>query len=404
MNDIAFNKITVARIKLEKDFPFFSYLALHLRFKEVKPEECLTIGVSPNCKCVYNPEFINKLTYEETMAVLSHEILHVALEHLASMPYVKFPQVANIAMDLVINDMLITNNLNLPKEGIIPYNHTFEFKEDNIKITDINKRGWREIYIMLENKIKKDMKKMGFDIHSFGKPGEEASGDKAGENVEGKLDGTPEDGWPATLSRAYTHAKMQGKEPAGVDRFIQELCYPKINWKQMLQKFIIRELPYDFSYMRPSRRALASGIYLPACIKENLDIVVAADTSGSIGQEELMEYASEVYGVIKAYENVTLTLVCCDAEITNTQVIATEEDLSKINFKGGGGTDFRPVFDWMKKEKPNAKVLIYFTDGYGEFPEDIPNLKMLWCVSEGGLDLDKIPFGETVSLERRDRK
>ncbi len=402
MDQDAFRKLTVARIKLEKENPFFSFLALHLKLKEVKVEECLTMGITSSGKCVYNAEFVNKLTYEEAQGVLSHEILHVALEHLSSMPHVKFPEVANIAMDLVINDMLITNNLQLPKEGLLPTNHKYEFKADNTTITEIDRKSWREIYSMLENKVKQDMKKSGFDVHNFDKPGYgEVGKDKSA--LAGKLS-DEEKSWSQILSDAYTYGKMQGKAPAGLDRFIDELCYPKINWRQMLQKFIIKELPYDFSYMRPSRRALASGIYLPACVKENLEIVVAVDTSGSIGKEELIEYTSEVFGVIKAYENVRMTLVCCDARVTTTKEITLIEDIKEINFRGGGGTDFKPVFEWMKKEKPNAKVLIFFTDGYGDFPEEVPNLKMLWCVSEGGLDLDKIPFGEAVRLDRRDKK
>lgn len=405
MSQLAKDKIIKARVALQKTHPFFSYVALHLTM--IETEEIPTMGVDNRGNCYFNSKFVEGMSQEEVKGVVCHEIMHVVLDHLKNLKG-RQPQVANIAQDLCINDIVSNNGLSLPKEGLIPSNHSYTIPGLNKTIKDINKKVWEMIYEELEKMLPKKPQGMdGFDIHiRLGKDGGDGKGDDKdgeGKSIKGCAGSPDKNGedlpWKAIVNEAYAYAKMQGKSPSGVDRLIDELNYPKLNWRELLCKFIIKEIPYDFNYMRPSRKSASTGVYLPSVHRENMEIAVGIDTSGSISPDDLRDSLSEVLGVIRAYDNVKLTVLSCDAEVHTIGVVENEMDIANLNLKGGGGTDFRPVFTWLEENAPMTKLLIFFTDGYGDFPEDT-RIKTLWCISKGGLELDKIPFGERVQLDK----
>lgn len=409
MNQDAKDKIIKARVALQKTHPFFSYLALHLAPIEVEDAKVLaTMAVDKRGNMWYNAEFVNKMDQDEVKGVVCHEVMHVALEHLRGLKG-KDAMVCNVAMDIVVNDLILENGLKLPKEGLIPNNHEIMIN-GNIKVKDINKKCWEIIYAELEKKLPKKPKGSGgygWDEHKRegdGEPGEgDGEGDKEGEKLGGAVNDKDFDA-KQTVNEAYAYAKLQGKAPAGMDRYIEELSYPKLDWKSMLRKFIVREIPYNFSYSRPSKRSIACGIFMPSVTKESLEIGVAVDTSGSMSPDDLKMCVSEVLGIIRAYDNVKLTVLSCDAEVHTVAEVNCEEDIAALKLEGGGGTDFRPVFNWIGDNKPAMKLLVFFTDGFGEFPKDAPSTKVLWCVSKGGMELEKIPFGEAVNIDMTERE
>jgi len=401
MNQEAKDKIIKARVGLQKTHPFFSYLALHLEPIACDPTnktgpQVPTMGVDNRGNMYYNPDFVNKMTQEEVKGVVCHEVMHVALEHLKGLKS-KDVKVSNVAQDIVINDIILENQLQLPKEGLLPQNHEITIN-GNIKIQKIDKKPWEQIYHELEKKLPKE-KVYGFDEHIRDKDGDGKDDPKDGKGA-GAGDGKD---WKQIINEGYAYAKLQGKTPAGLDRYVDELNYPKLNWREMLQKFIVREIPYDFCYTRPSKRSLACGVFMPSVTRESLEIGVALDTSGSMSPKDLKECLSETVGIVKAYSNVKLTVVTCDAEVHTVGEVTCEEDVANLEIKGGGGTDFIPVFKWVEENKPAMRLLIFFTDGFGSFPADAPQVRTLWCITQGGMELDKIPFGEKVNLDFRDK-
>ncbi len=396
----AMDRIIKAKVTLLMTNPFFSFLTFKLTVKE--DPKCPTMGVDRLGNMFFNSDFVTSLTDQELIGVICHEVMHVALMHLNFLGS-RNPTIANIAQDIVINDILIENHFYLPKGGIIPTNHEVSIPggKKPIIIKEINRKGWQQIYNELISQLPPDQKNPGFDVHIYGSdPGSE-EGKK--EEAQAEKMGMTEQDLQQALNEAYAHAKMQGHAPCGLDRLIEELNYPTLPWRQMLQKFIIRELPFDFSFMRPSRKSVATGVYMPSVTREQLEIAIGVDTSGSMSTDDLKECVSEVMGILKAYDNVTLNILACDTEVHVAENIKSEEDLAKFNWKGGGGTDFIPVFKWIEENKPMTKLLIFFTDGYGDFPEST-QLHTLWCITDGGLELDKIPFGEKVRLEPFNRK
>ena len=418
-----------ARVQLQTQNPFFSYVCMHLTLRE--DERISTMGVDKYGNCYYNSKFVLSLVdksradVEKVKGVLCHEIMHVILEHLKRLSG-RDHEISNIAQDLVVNDMLMTNHFDLPTEGLLPQNHCMKITDGGKvigEIKNINKKVWEEVYDELMKLGKKIAKKYGFgdehirDPREGDQPGQEGEG-KEGQGKQIKIskgegkgeekdkgedpnkgETEKEKNWKEIVNEAYTYAKMQGKCPAGMDRYIDELNAPKLNWRQLLQKFIVQQIPYDFTYSRPSKKSIVTGIYMPSLTRESLEIAIAVDTSGSMSDVDLQDCLSEVIGIVSAYENVDLTVLACDADVHSASQVQTITDVQSIKLQGGGGTDFRPVFKWLEENKPNLKLLVFFTDGYGDFPES-SSVRTLWILSNSGMDISDIPFGDAVKIEK----
>ncbi|RLC34822.1 MAG: hypothetical protein DRZ76_01815 [Candidatus Nealsonbacteria bacterium] len=393
MNQEVRDLLISTRVKMQKSLPFFSYLSMYLKFEE--DSKVPTLCVNSEGVLKYNPKFIKTLSRSEVTGVLCHEVLHVAFEHLSRLG-VRQPTLANIAMDLVVNELLNQNSIDLPKGGLIPNtNHSYSFGK--VVVKDIDKKIWEEIYDELKTQITKTqistVDKERFDTHSFSK-----SKDSRDQNSKSKNSNQrKEDIWKKRLTEAFTYANIQGKTPLGVDRLIENLHSPKLPWRHLLMKYITQYIPSDYTYIRPSKKSLAIGIYMPSVTKEDLDIVIGVDTSGSITQELLRDFVSELLGILKDFPQVKMTLLMCDAGIHSVETINNKFDINQLKIKGGGGTDFRPVFDWVNQHQPETRLIVYLTDLYGDFPShwDGP---VIWCCPKSSSSVE-VPFGSKVVIE-----
>jgi predicted metal-dependent peptidase len=125
---------------------------------------------------------------------------------------------------------------------------------------------------------------------------------------------------------------------------------------------------------------------------EHVKFAVGVDTSGSISNDDLQTFLSEIYSMFKQYNSIELYLLSFDAEICNDKVIYNESELMDFQFLGGGGTDFRPVFKRLEEENYNG--LVMFSDGYGTFPEET-DINTLWIMTSDVI----APIGETIKFE-----
>jgi predicted metal-dependent peptidase len=127
-----------------------------------------------------------------------------------------------------------------------------------------------------------------------------------------------------------------------------------------------------------------------------VNVVIAVDTSGSITDEEMREFVSEV-DTLKSQVNARVLLHACDERLDEHGPWTFEpwEAFSlPASLCGGGGTDFRPVFEWVERDRIHPDVLVYFTDAEGEFPSAAPQYPVIWLVKGKG----KVPFGERIAL------
>lgn len=431
----ASDRIIVARTKLCKKEPFWGYLAMHLKPIEDKDKKLpfKSMGVDKDGNLYYSSEFVDGLTDSQLLGAILHELCHVSFGHInRKSGYNKM--VYNLAADIVTNDILISNDFDLPEGGLEPLNHKIEFTAaggKKIVIEDIDNKTMEGIYAELYKQMpkidwsggglgkkngnenedkegkgkgkgsgdkKKDKKgkgsgkkkrKYGFDSHFEEGGGKDRNGKNKGKD------------WNQILSDAAAIAQDRGDLPAGVGRYIEARLYSTMDWKTLLQKYITREIPTDSTWSRPNKKSIAVGGYLPDVVKEKVDVIVAFDVSGSIDDELASEFLGECIGIAKSFEAVKMTILVHDVEVQ--QVIPVNngnlDKIKKLEMKGGGGTSHKYVYDWIKKNKPDSKVLINFTDGYTEFPDEPDTLKSLWVLSPHGCNESEIPFGQAVRME-----
>jgi len=404
------DKLITARVRLQKDNPFFSYLTMGLNL--VETNKIPTAAVDNFGNLYYNPKFIEGLTKEQTKTVLAHESMHVAFIHLTRLGERK-PMAWNVACDIIVNNLLVLNKFEFTgflKKSIVPSNN--KYKIGGVTIDNLEKKYVEEVYEIVEKLIKEqkvfcisnskgdsykdsDGEVQQFDKHKHGKGKDKET------KEEGKAREKAEKEWKKRLSEAYTYAKTQGKEPLGAERHIDDLLDSKLNWKQILYRFITNEIPFDFTYNRPSKRSISTGFYMPSVSKDNtIDVTIAVDTSGSIAEEDLREFLSEVYAIGKSFNQVKMHILFWDAKMQDHYKLDNTELDELINYKihGGGGTDFRDVYKYLREEIPLTKILIFFTDAEASFPSR-EEYKTLWVLSKESAPKSTVPFGEVIKLD-----
>jgi predicted metal-dependent peptidase len=404
----AAERIMRAKIQLYKQSPFFAYILLHM--KPTKDEKVPSMGVNARGDLFYNEKFVMGLKHEELVGVLCHEACHIALMHLTRTKG-RSPQIMNIANDLAVNNILVAEQYQLPKCGLIPKNNQFEFEDLKHTVKDINQKSselmYDEIYPLIPKQIGgggpgNGNKKLpeGFDEHIYG------GGDKDSEEdgKDGLKDGLgTERGTKKIIAEAAQLAKQQGKLPAGFERLIDDILDSKLNWKEKLYKYIVETIIYDYTWRLPSKRTAALGIYTPRPLKEGLQIVVMVDTSGSIGGDELKSFLSEMVNITQSFVNVKMDVIICDAQVHETYTLSGDsvDAILSMRMSGGGGTDHRSAFNYVLKNIPDTKVVVAFTDLYTTFPEKFANFSFdtLWVVQKGGAPSDTAPFGEVIRVE-----
>jgi len=375
-----------ARIHLLRHYPFFAKLILYARFIETKDID--TAAIDNDGNIYYNPAFVAKLTEPQRIHLLAHEILHPALDHLVRGEG-RIAEIWNIACDAVANALILDVGSSIAGEVPPQAGKTAE-----------------EVYKeLLKNR------KTGGDGDETGKGEGEEQGSKskrvAGKeatkggydwHIRGKRNAKKAREWHRRVAEAYEYAKKQGSLPAGIEEVISALLGAKISWRQLLRQFVEPHIPKDFTFLKPAPQSHVIGAFYPSILKEDeLPIAVAIDTSGSITPKEARAFFSEVRGLFAQYNGAEFPLLQCDATLQREERVSASYDFSKIKIKGRGGTDFRPVFEWLMKHS-EIKCLVYFTDLMGTFPEQAPMQDIIWVVSSEGHKL-KVPFGRRVNLE-----
>jgi predicted metal-dependent peptidase len=383
-------KITKARTALILDQPFFGTLALRLNVRE-GPEAGGTMATN-GVNLVYNADFVDGLTMDELKGVLCHEVMHLAAQHHCRRNN-RDPQRWNISCDHAINHIITESGFSLPKSRLMDP----QYKDMNAE----------HIYSKLPENPKGNGKGQG-NKPSTGQAGEPNNPDPGG--CGQVLDFPGEDGqkatpaemaqqaqdWQIAATQAAQVAKAQGKLPGSLARLVEELNDAKVPWREVLQRFVNQCARNDYSWRRPSARYFSRGIILPSLYSEQLPpIVVAVDTSGSIGAEDLQQFASEIDEIIGQY-NATVQVLYCDTSIAGEEEFTPETRPVRLQAKGGGGTDFAPVMKRVEEMDEAPACIVYLTDMCCSSFGNDPGVPVLWVATEGRNH--KPPFGEVTYL------
>lgn len=365
MNEEAKAAIIRARTALYIDQPLYGILSLRLTMVEDASVKTLCV----NRKVIrYNPEFVlNNLTGRTRKSAIAHEVSHVMLDHIGRRCG-RDPAKWNAAGDYVINAQLKKDGFELGPGWL--YSPLFEGKSAD------------EVYSLLP------------DEPSDGKGGwggqdemEDSSG--TDENEADALD------WKVATIGALKEAAKQGKVPASMKRLLDDLTDNKVDWREKLRRFATEVSKRDYSWSRPQRRMLPYGLVLPSLYSEAMGTMVTGiDTSGSISKFVLNAFGAEVIAARNATSPEKLVNIYCDAAVAH---VDTYDQFDQVTFEGhgGGGTDFRPPFEYVANNNLTPACFIYLTDGYGPFPESPPPYPVLWCMTTDVV----APWGETVRIE-----
>jgi predicted metal-dependent peptidase len=211
--------------------------------------------------------------------------------------------------------------------------------------------------------------------------------------------------WKTNVAAAANAAKAMGKLPAGLERLLGEILNPQVDWKEHIQALMARKLGSgSYNWQAPDRRMIARDIYVPGRSGYGAGtVVVAADTSGSIGPKELDMFFAEMAGILEDIKPKRLVIMWCDARVDRVDECEDAGDLNTIRAQkvpGGGGTSFIPVFDEIEKLGLIPEALVYLTDGYGSFPKTPPAYPTIWgsITPKGSVTY---PFGDVVLVPKQ---
>ena len=397
-------KLSAARTRLILDRPFLGALVLRLPMVAGDPKWCRTTATDAR-RFYYNPEYIDALSLEQTEFVLAHEALHCALSHFARRGH-RLKHQWDLACDLAINPLLIRDGLKPPPGAL--YMSEFEgmtAEEIYPQISDMEDSETLDQH-MYDNEDSDARQGEGRGEGSRD-PDDGDGGGASQAELDPKLGGAPQPKplteaereqlqvqWQQRLAGAAQTAMQAGKLGGGLARLVDELLAPKLPWRSLLAQYMNSIARDDYNYARPSRRE--GDAILPSLRSAQVDVVVALDTSGSIKPEEMREFVSEI-DAIKGQVRGRVTLLACDAQLAEGSPWVFEpweEFRLPREFKGGGGTSFRPVFDWIARQDKAPDLVIYFTDAEGEYPKHEPPVPVIWLVKGKA----KVPWGQRIQL------
>lgn len=356
--------LTTARIGLLLKEPFFGNLATRLTL--VNADAWLPTAATDGRRFYYNTEFCKMLSPKNVEFLFGHEVLHVVYDHIGRRND-RDPQLSNIAADYCVNGDLIRYRIGEPID-VVPIIHDRKYDD----------WSYEEVYDDLYENAEKididDLLDRVLDDHlDQDGDSEDGSGDSEDGNESGKRPVLSEkerkeirdEMKEAIMSAAQTAGA--GNVPAGVKRMIKELTEPKMNWRDLLDVQIKSTIKSDFSWMKPNRKAWHTGVMLPGMMPDDtIDIVIGIDVSGSISEDMVRDFLSEIKGIMDAYTTFNIKVFCFDTDIYSVKDF-TADNLFEINeyeIVGGGGTSFEAVYEYLKENAIEPKKLVMFTDGY----------------------------------------
>lgn len=341
----------------------------------------------------YGRKFIRELDEKELAFVVMHECMHKMYRHLTTWKKLaeENAMLTNAACDYVIN---------LKLRDIDPEGKYIRMPMKDGKVYGLLDEKYRGMHTkQVYDLLKKEMDDGGgggdgFDEHGWDDAEEMTEKEK--EELHREID--------RAIRQGQIAAKKAGVGAGGLDRELEELLEPKVDWREVLREFVksICSAKDASSWRRVNRRYIGSDIYLPTLIGERVGhIVIGVDTSGSIGVRELSDFLSEVKGIADEVRPERVDLLYWDSEVAAHEEYdeATVANIvSSTKPRGGGGTSPSCVTEYIKAKAIKPECVIMLTDGYvgndwgGEWP-----CPVLWCIVGG--NGDTAPVGKTIHVK-----
>jgi predicted metal-dependent peptidase len=396
-------KLVRARTQLLLKHPFFGTLCVRLKLMPAPIPTMATDGR----RLVYSPSFVEGIKPAELEGVLAHEVLHCALAHHCRRGQ-RDLDLWNRAADYAVNPILLGSGMVLPAGVLVdPAFADLSAEEIYARLTKMQQGGGGAL-------DPGEQPGPGTGASNLGPTAGGSPGDKKAQQmprpgaVGEVMDAVGEDGkstsqaerlrqqceWSIAGEQALRSAKMCGHEPAGVERALGNARNRGVDWRSVLRDFISSSRPTDYSWTPPNRRHAGRGVYLPSVVMSGAgEIVIAVDTSGSIGAEELDQFGAEITAIAEEVQPDCIHVAYCDAAVQSVQEFVPPETII-LSPRGGGGTDFRPPFEWVEERGITPACLIYLTDLCCRSYPEPPEYPVLWVTNSQRT----AAFGETLRI------
>jgi len=343
----------------------------------------------------YSKPFLETISSESKLrGLVLHENLHVALKQIprGKDMFKEDSKIANMAADFVVNDIIanIKGTVSGGNESIVT------LPEGALYDPFFHNWNMREIYNYIRKENPQRQKQSGGSSDESNSPSESGTQGSGGDNkikANGKEydmggSGFDEHDWESyieglsdeerkdlgdKIDRALREGGMlAGRMGGKMPRAIGELLEPKIDWREALRDFVASSMKGkdEFTWRRMNKRHMANDIYMPSMENETIgEVIVAIDTSGSIGNRELTEFATELASICDLVSPDVVRIIWWDADVHGEQVFKPDQYqniASLLKPLGGGGTEVSCVSKYINEKKLSAEAVIVFTDGYVE--------------------------------------
>jgi predicted metal-dependent peptidase len=381
------DEVTRCSINLLLGEPFFAHLFSSINKEIVGPGhevDTLAIGVGRNSYILY----INAQFWDEQLTnplhrsgVIKHEMLHLVFRHLSVNEPQLDPRLLNVAFDLVVNQYVAREQL--PDDSIF----LESFPDINLRKGQTWFYYYRKLEDLRQQKGGNESNSPGQDmLQNIRSDSHGLERHQPWRNVRNRSEleqSVVETHLDSLLRTAHqrTNAPAWGSLPGEVREAMQALLQqglPEVNWRLVLRLFATSAFRTFVrnTLQRPSRRyGTTPGIK----IRRKPRLLVAIDTSGSIGQEELRLFFAEMFHIWRT--GAAIEVVECDTKINRRYPF---KGIGPTNVWGRGGTDFNAPIELANQERPDG--LIYFTDGYANTPQPASRVPILWVITPRGLD------------------
>jgi predicted metal-dependent peptidase len=370
-------KLVKAKSQLSSKHPYFGMLATRLKHEE---DSKVTTFASNGIKFIYNPSFIEKCSMDEIFFILTNCVMHHILAH-SQRKLDRKGFLWQLATDYAINSMLKKNKFRIPDGA----NFNNDFRNMYAE----------EIYEILKKQLQEQNGNSSYDdaklLDSFIKKN---NGNLNLFDSLKKMAPKEIEQWDYAASLANEIASKKSSKPLGFERFAKKMKTNNIDWKFELYNAINRHMRNNYAFMPPNKKHIYRGVALPSLTSDTLSLVVAIDTSGSIKEDILGAFISEFKSIMQNFPTISIELLIADAKVHHHYSFSACDEMD-FDLRGGGGTDYRPVFEYIDANISHSSMLLYFTDGEGIFPKITPNYEVLWALSQNRA---KIPFGKSIHI------
>lgn len=395
------SRLLLSRMRLLCSHGFYGLLLMHMTYAI---DEALETAATDGVRILFGVDFLESLTDAELDFVMMHELLHVVLQHCLR-GGARDSECFNIACDIVVNSNILLEH-QMDRQSI-----TLKKYGESIHLTPDGKEGYaytaEQVYEMLMQqkarniaqgwpgrKLRSTASRQRWDDHS-------SWGRHADENAIRSV-------WAARMEDACAAISVRdplntrGLLPLFAQRLRKEWRDPQTDWRSILNDFVQEEVT-DYSFLPPDRRFENSPFFLPDFNgKEDRaeDILFMTDSSASMSDAMIAAAYAEVKGAIDQFDGrLKGWLGFFDAAVTAPKPFADEAEFRMIHPAGGGGTDFRSIFDYVTQrmdDKPPASIII-LTDGFAPFPEEslAGGIPVLWLLNNEDAEP---PWGKTARI------